>query len=146
MRAIISKQTAFSGHARPLMAFQGRSEKRFEDLQRQAGTKDREEKKKEKPILCRNCRHNITSSGEMIEVGGRHRHIFNNPHGIVFEIGCFSSADGCARQGKPTSEFTWFGGFAWCFALCSKCHFHLGWHYHSGKSGFFGLILDHLMV
>jgi len=125
-------------------AFQKPGEKEFEKLKQQVRGKEHEEEKEEKLILCANCRHKITSSEEIIEIKGRHRHIFNNPHGIIFEIGCFSSADGCARQGKPTLEFTWFEGFAWSFAMCSKCHLHMGWHY-AGENGFFGLILSHLI-
>ncbi len=106
---------------------------------------DEEEEKKENLILCKNCRNRITSADNGIELYGQHRHTFSNPYGILFEIGCFASADGCLNQGMPTTEFTWFKGFSWRYALCSKCHLHLGWHYQSRGGGFYGLILDNLI-
>ncbi|MDM8517965.1 cereblon family protein, partial [Desulfobacterales bacterium HSG16] len=61
-------------------------------------------------------------------------------------IGCFSAAFGCARSGVPTSEYTWFAGFSWCFAMCSKCQIHLGWHFLAeGDKNFYGLILNQLV-
>ncbi len=97
------------------------------------------------PIRCAACKKRITTADRAIPVAGAHRHSFSNPAGFVFEIGCFSAADGCACHGRFTSEFTWFAGFAWRFALCGNCLTHLGWHYSSGSgSDFFGLIIDRL--
>ncbi len=80
-----------------------------------------------------------------MEVEGKHMHVFSNPEGIVFQIGCFSSADGCVNRGVPTTEFTWFTGFSWRFSFCSNCYIHLGWFYQSkGVENFYGLILDRL--
>jgi hypothetical protein len=130
----------------PLWAFRKTGEKLFGDIRKQSEFEENEEKKEEKPILCRNCRQKITAAEFRIEISGHHRHIFNNPQGIVFEIGCFSSAAGIVNHGVPTSEFTWFPGFSWRFSLCSACHFHLGWQYQSGKGRvFYGLILNHLI-
>lgn len=96
-------------------------------------------------ILCANCRSKITSAKQRIEIYGDHHHVFANPSGIVFDIGCFSLAPGCANHGIPTSEFTWFSGFAWRFSICGKCHLHLGWHYTGGSESFYGLILANLI-
>jgi len=103
-------------------------------------------------ILCRQCKNKITSSSNRIEKNGSHKHIFNNPGGYIFEIGCFGAANGCVNQGTPNLEFSWFAGFSWRFSLCSACHTHLGWIYQSigrqstdRSSGFFGLILDKLI-
>ena len=49
---------------------------------------------KEEYILCRQCHNIITSPTERIEVQGSHQHNFANPHGIVFEIGCFRNVKG----------------------------------------------------
>lgn len=128
----------------PLHAFQKLTESQLEELQRQQ-EQDEEEEKKENLILCRNCRNRITSVDNGIFIDGQHRHTFSNPYGIVFEIGCFASADGCLNRGMATSEFSWFVGFSWRYAICSRCHAHLGWHYQSrGTESFYGLILDHL--
>jgi hypothetical protein len=97
-----------------------------------------------KAICCRFCLHGITSSVERISLSGAHRHTFANPHGIVFEIGCFRNAPGCIARGPVTSEFSWFAGYGWRLALCGGCQSHLGWRFQGGES-FFGLILSHLI-
>ncbi|MGB5984318.1 MAG: cereblon family protein, partial [Desulfobacterales bacterium] len=81
---------------------------------------------------------------------GAHRHTFANPHGRVFEIGCFRDAPGCRVQGPALTEFSWFSGYAWRIALCGGCLSHLGWRFQGAPSGipgpgFFGLILNHLI-
>jgi hypothetical protein len=80
-----------------------------------------------------------------IDVGGAHRHSFVNPAGVTFEIGCFREAPGCMVEGEPTTELTWFAGFAWSYALCANCRAHLGWCYEGEGARFFGLILARLV-
>ena len=97
-------------------------------------------------IRCRFCLFRITSAAERIPQSGAHRHTFANPHGIVFEIGCFRNAPGCRTQGAATLEFSWFSGYAWRLAICGRCLNHLGWRFQKGPGeAFFGLILSHLM-
>ncbi len=108
-------------------------------------TQKKEKEEKDKAIRCKNCGKKITGSKDRIEMHGRHTHVFNNPAGYVYEIGCFASAGGCVNSGTPTMEFTWFHGFAWRFAMCSGCLSHLGWLFQSpGGNSFYGLILDYL--
>ena len=105
---------------------------------------DDEEKDRE-TIRCRFCAHTVTRPSHRIEINGRHHHTFNNPSGHLFDIGCFSMAEGCVAKGQPTLEFTWFTGCSWRFALCANCHAHLGWLYQSmSERSFYGLILNHL--
>ena len=100
----------------------------------------------DKFILCRQCGQVITHADERIEMAGSHRHTFANPHGIVYEIGCFRSAQGCGYAGPPTDEFSWFKGFYWRIAVCRGCLTHLGWLFtSSGNAAFNGLILDRLI-
>lgn len=100
-----------------------------------------------KAILCRACRHLITRASEKISVQGKHAHIFFNPAGLVFELGCFRSAPGCTALGRPTLEFTWFDGYSWRICVCEQCQNHLGWHYQNvhGPGSFYGLILSQLL-
>lgn len=111
------------------------------------------EKSKEKAlddgefIFCRQCIHAITSKAERVQVNGSHQHTFANSHGIVFQIGCFGSANGCGHVGSATDEFTWFAGYNWRVVVCSLCLTHLGWVFSSGSGeSFHGLILDHLII
>ncbi|MEW6602534.1 MAG: cereblon family protein [Nitrospirota bacterium] len=93
-------------------------------------------------IICRKCGNSITTPDKIIAVNGDHTHTFTNPEGFSFDIGCFSSADGCYVYGEPTVEHTWFKDFRWNYSVCSSCLTHLGWHYERGEESFFGLILD----
>ena len=71
--------------------------------------------------------------------------MFANPYGVVFAIGCFSGAPGCAAVGAPSPDFSWFPGTRWQVAVCAACGLHLGWRYAGGpEGGFYGLILDRL--
>ncbi len=97
-------------------------------------------------IRCAQCFQPITRIGDKLSMQGMHLHTFANPHGIVFEIGCFREAMGCRYTGPPTKEFTWFSGYAWKIALCKKCMLHLGWLFlATGKNSFYGLIIDRLV-
>ena len=104
-----------------------------------------ETEKKKASIICRACRHEITTVEYSIAVNGEHAHICRNPLGVVFHIGCFSKAWGCFIWGIPTDEATWFPGFTWSVAACSNCFTHLGWHYESGRQNFYGLIMANLV-
>ena len=111
-----------------------------------ASVRIRTEKKfgidEERFILCKNCGNPVTTAKSIISVDGRHIHSFTNPSGIFFEIGCFSSAEGCIVMGDSTLEHTWFSEFGWSFSHCSDCLIHLGWFYERGEESFFGFILD----
>lgn len=96
-------------------------------------------------IYCAQCRAPVTHRRARTSIGGSHEHVFRNPHGLEFHIGCFGTARGCAASGPATDEWTWFPGYSWQFAMCAACGIHLGWRYRS-RSGdsFFGLILARL--
>ena len=112
-------------------------------LEKEAEERSPEE---EEYILCRQCHQAITKPAEHIAMGGSHRHTFANPYGIVFEIGCFRSAEGCGYAGAPSDDFSWFAGYRWRVCFCTMCLTHLGWMF-SQKAGdiFHGLILDRLI-
>jgi hypothetical protein len=100
----------------------------------------------ERYILCRQCRQAVTRETDRIAVQGAHRHTFANPHGIVFEIGCFKNTISCGYAGEATDEFSWFAGYRWRVCFCSLCLTHLGWIFSSnGDDTFHGLILDRLI-
>ena len=124
-------------------AFRRLTDQQIEKITKER-SKKREQEKKDPLIRCKSCGHIITSAEAVISVAGLHRHSFRNPAGILYTIGCFSRARGCTNMGEPTSEFTWFPGYTWCYSICSKCLNHMGWFYQSGDSTFYGLILNRL--
>ncbi len=107
-------------------------------------TIERSEEKPEKALLCKLCGNRITVATHAIEVNDGHHHTFFNPAGIIYEIRCFSSAEGCLQYGPFSDEFTWFAGYSWRLALCSSCSVHMGWYFSSGEIGFYGLISKNL--
>lgn len=52
-----------------------------------------------------------------------------NPHGILHEVMTVRSARNLVVAGPPTSEFTWYPGYAWEIAWCAACAEHVGWSF-----------------
>lgn len=100
--------------------------------------------RREERLYCAACRHPITRLEERISVQGGTEHVFTNPYGLTFRIGCFREAAGCRALGVATAQHTWFAGYRWRIALCRACDTHLGWTYASDADGFHGLIIDRL--
>ncbi|WP_285907089.1 cereblon family protein [Pseudodesulfovibrio pelocollis] len=99
-----------------------------------------------RPVLvCRACRIVITARELAVAMGGAHRHVFFNPHGHVFEVGCFASARNILPTGPRTAEFSWFPGYAWQAVACAGCAAMLGWRFTGHGHAFFGLILPALV-
>ena len=114
------------------------------DIEEHTHTEEEEKTEKEKLIICRTCKNIITSPDESISIDGSHTHTFMNPAGILYHIGCFAHARGCALYGPSSSEYSWFTGYIWTVAICSVCSTHMGWKFTSGGSVFFGLIMDNI--
>ena len=98
---------------------------------------------KGRSLFCGACGHLVTYERERIPVGGTHNHTCTNPAGIVYNIGCFHLAPGCAVVGRATAEYTWFTGYTWQIAVCANCGEHLGWFFQDGND-FYGLITARL--
>ncbi len=107
---------------------------------------ERDTPEKADALLCAACRYPIASLRERISVNERHEHVFANPHGYIYQIGCFAAAPGCALIGEESAFFSWFPGYAWQIALCGRCAAMLGWSFRSSESRFYGLILDKLVA
>jgi len=109
-------------------------------------SKDPEKTTGRRFLLCSGCLNRITRNDVQINVNGSHKHVFVNPQGLVFELGCFAWAVNCVGTGPSTSEFSWFSGYQWQITVCLQCLKHLGWKYEApDKNGFYGLILDRLV-
>lgn len=101
--------------------------------------------KEDEIIVCAFCSHPITTPSKQILIHDAFRHIFANPHGYVFEIGCFSEAMGCRPVSNPSIEFSWFIGYSWQTCICCQCATHLGWFFSSKSDHFWGLIFEKLV-
>src|ERR1051325_8947139 len=54
----------------------------------------------DEPLRCAVCGHRITERAYAMEMAGAHEHVFVNPAGLAFRIGCFRAAPGCAYIGE----------------------------------------------
>jgi Yippee zinc-binding/DNA-binding /Mis18, centromere assembly len=99
--------------------------------------------RRRRALACVKCGSSVTDKAAMISVNGTRTHLFTNPDGYRFRIGCFASAHGLLGVGEPTDEYTWFPGFTWQVQTCSRCQEQIGWLYQSTDSAsFYGLILS----
>jgi len=105
-----------------------------------------EQEEEKDTVRCAFCQHEVTGLEECISVNGSHAHVFANPHGFVFEIGCFKKAIGCRVSMESSCEFSWFAGYRWKIAVCGACFNHLGWFFASESNTFFGLIFKNLII
>ena len=80
-------------------------------------TAERDTPEKADALFCAACRAPITSLRERISVNERHEHVFANPHGYIYQIGCFAVAPGCALIGEETAFFFVVSGI--CVADCA---------------------------
>jgi hypothetical protein len=126
-------------------AFQQFQEKNLNEIKTRLAELSKQKERIDKNLYCRFCRNRITSTNQSIQMNGSVDHQFTNPEGNSFEIACFSVAPGCVQTGTPTIEHTWFDNYAWRFALCAKCHLHMGWFYQSSQHNFYGLIRNALI-
>ena len=89
-------------------------------------------------VRCGVCDREIARLAERIMVGSGELHTFVNPSGEVFELACFSQADGAVAAGPSSLELTWYAGHAWRCAGCRSCGVQLGWCFE-GPTRFWGL-------
>ncbi len=93
-------------------------------------------------IRCARCGNEVTKAACRIRVHDLHEHSQVNPHGYIWQFGCFSAAPGVRPVGVPSDEFSWFAGASWQIVHCASCDLHLGWRFSFPDQAFFGLIVD----
>lgn len=103
---------------------------------------DERERAVPRAVVCVDCGHRITTTDARTEVGGQHRHVCVNPHGMPFDIGCWATAPGCAHVGSIEAYWSWFAGYTWQIAICGGCGTHLGWRFAAEARSFHGLIVS----
>ena len=104
-----------------------------------------------KAYRCMVCGGLVASSDRLLSLGGRSRHLFTNPSGMECDFHTFSSCPGAVALGEATGADTWFPGYNWCFAFCSFCGQHLGWHYESLSQSalprdFWGILVSRMVT
>jgi cereblon len=54
---------------------------------------------------------------------------FVNAHGYVHDMLTVRAVRGLGVQGRPTTQDSWFPGYAWTIAHCARCYAHAGWRF-----------------
>nr|XP_047127111.1 protein cereblon isoform X1 [Hydra vulgaris] len=96
-------------------------------------------------LACASCESIITDKKELFCLSERSpMAAYVNSYGYVHETATFYKASNISLTGRPSTEYSWFPGYAWTIALCKCCHKDLGWKFtatHKGltPSKFWGL-------
>jgi hypothetical protein len=99
----------------------------------------------ERVVRCATCDHEVARFDDRFAQDGRAEHVFTNPGGYTFVIGCWRQAAGCVGIGEESTEWSWFPGCAWRVAVCRKCTAQLGWLFRGDDVTFAGLILNRIV-
>ena len=99
-------------------------------------------------ICCGACRARIAPRSALL--GSDAPLVFANPQGLVYELITVRTAIAVHVLDPPTTEATWFDGYAWRVAICAACVNHLGWQYSAvtpdrSPATFFGFIRKHVV-
>ncbi|KAM4721659.1 protein cereblon [Rhinophrynus dorsalis] len=82
-------------------------------------------------LCCKHCHDTeITTKNEIFSLslcGPMAAYV--NPHGYVHETLTVYKAFNLSLVGRPSTENTWFPGFAWTIAQCRVCGSHMGWKF-----------------
>eukprot|EP01024_Parvocaulis_polyphysoides_P060459 TRINITY_DN6600_c1_g1_i1.p3 TRINITY_DN6600_c1_g1~~TRINITY_DN6600_c1_g1_i1.p3 ORF type:complete len:171 (-),score=10.37 TRINITY_DN6600_c1_g1_i1:542-1054(-) len=91
-------------------------------------------KSKNLRICCEQCGLNLGMGSDVISMsdtgpGG----IFVNPGGYVHDVITLKNIRGCMLWSRPSTENSWFPGYAWTILNCQQCLRHLGWKFTAVK-------------
>ncbi|KAJ8788170.1 hypothetical protein J1605_005469 [Eschrichtius robustus] len=86
-------------------------------------------------LCCKQCQETeITTKNEIFSLslcGPMAAYV--NPHGYVHETLTVYKACNLNLIGRPSTEHSWFPGFAWTIAQCRICASHIGWKFTATK-------------
>ncbi|EFX70803.1 hypothetical protein DAPPUDRAFT_112386 [Daphnia pulex] len=96
-------------------------------------------------LCCRECDYAIARQTDvfaMSKIGPQG--VYVNPFGHVHETITVHRVDGLSVTTPPSTEFSWFPGYAWSIVNCSYCRSHIGWLFtandrHLQPASFWGL-------
>ncbi|XP_034232877.1 protein cereblon isoform X2 [Thrips palmi] len=97
-------------------------------------------------LCCRQCGQHVAHQQDVFSMSVEGMQgTYCNVYGYVYETVTIHKATGLRLQNAPPStEFSWFPGYAWTVAACSRCRKHMGWHFTATSPdmkprGFWGL-------
>lgn len=104
---------------------------------------------------CQRCSSQIASYSDIFAMAkGNLNANYCNPAGYIHETLTVHKTiheEALRIVDRPSSEFSWFPGYAWQIAVCKECSGHIGWKFtaltkHLKPKSFFGLSCKSLVV
>ncbi|XP_015108351.1 protein cereblon isoform X1 [Diachasma alloeum] len=93
-------------------------------------------KLQEKLFVCSDCRTVIAKQVDVFPMNTEGiQSAYCNPHGAIHETVTVHRAQSLVlRQDPPSTECSWFPGYAWTIANCARCGYHKGWKFTATRS------------
>ena len=87
------------------------------------------------PVLCcRNCNEEIGKQEDIFSMSSEGpQGAYVNPGGYVHETLTLYKAKNLSLIGAPSTEYSWFPGYAWTICQCRYCDSHMGWKFKATK-------------
>ncbi|XP_067136121.1 protein cereblon [Centruroides vittatus] len=86
-------------------------------------------------LCCRECNAHIADRKDVFSMsleGPQGTYV--NPSGYVHETITVYKAHGLSLIGRPSTQHSWFPGYAWTIIQCRDCHTHMGWKFTAEKN------------
>lgn len=81
-------------------------------------------------LICRRCNIQLGDQAEIFSLSSEGpQGAFVNPGGHVHETLTLYRAKNLRLTGTPSTEYSWFPGYAWTIAECGRCFSHIGWKF-----------------
>ncbi|XP_063684815.1 protein cereblon-like isoform X2 [Bolinopsis microptera] len=77
---------------------------------------------------CQLCGKDIINSSRLVSMSADGS-FFVNPQGFAFELITAYSVQHAIADGVPTTQDSWFPGYAWSYLKCLRCDSFLGWKF-----------------
>ncbi|XP_012284303.1 protein cereblon [Orussus abietinus] len=101
----------------------------------------------DKVLVCSHCNRFIGKRTDMFPMSKEGtQNTYCNPVGRIFDTVTLYTAEGLNFDGYPPStEFSWFPGYAWIVVNCQGCNIHMGWRFTAVEedlkpAAFYGLV------
>ncbi|XP_011062316.1 PREDICTED: protein cereblon isoform X1 [Acromyrmex echinatior] len=90
----------------------------------------------DKIYVCVNCESFIGRQSHMFPMNKEGpQGTYVNPGGVIHETITFYHVQGVVlNNSDPSTEYSWFPGYAWTIAICKGCRHHVGWKFTAVQS------------
>jgi len=86
-------------------------------------------------LVCRRCGKQLGDQQHIFSMSKEGpQGAFVNPGGHVHETLTLHKAKNLRLVGEPSTQYSWFPGYAWTIVECSGCWAHIGWKFTASSS------------